>query len=57
MKEKLEWCYDKIQLLNGVPVTEHNLSILTGIMVNLKEMYKELERQENDRPIAAEANE
>lgn len=57
MKEKLEWCYDKIQLLNGVPVTEHNLSILTGIMMNLKEMYKELERQENDRPIAAEANE
>lgn len=57
MKEKIEWCYDKIQLLNGVPVTEHNLSILTGIMMNLKEMYKELERQENDRPIAAEANE
>ena len=46
MKEKIEEIFNVLQSLDMKP-TPHNVSILNGVYSFLREIYKELEVQEN----------
>lgn len=48
MLENLAWIFENIQKLEGVPVTEHNISILFLTLVKLKEIHHTLEKEDTD---------
>lgn len=46
MKEKIKEVFEALQLLDIKP-TPNNVSILNGVFAYLREIFKELEEQEN----------
>ena len=46
--DDLEWIFDNLQKLEGVPLTEHNVSIIFMALIKLKELYHTLEKEGND---------
>lgn len=42
MIEKIEWIFDNLQRLQGVPVNETNVAILFGTHIRLRDVYNEL---------------
>ena len=46
--DDLEWIFDNLQKLEGVPLTENNVSIIFMALIKLKELYHKLEKEGND---------
>ncbi len=48
MKDKLSQAYSMLQLLDVKP-TEHNIVILSTVLSNMKEVYEELSRENDEK--------
>lgn len=48
MLEKLEWVFDNLQRLQGIPVNENNVAILFGTHIRLRDVYNELKGGADD---------
>ena len=54
-KDRVADCFNSLQLLENVPVTPHNASILNGVYDQLKIIYEEVGEMENARTDRAAA--